>query len=274
MRYVSYEHAGRRHAGVVEADRVVPLEGLTELGPSTSAESLRQARRRDADAVPRAEVRLLPVVPNPGKVICVGLNYRSHVEETGRELPTYPVLFTKFASALVGAADPVTLPAEATQVDWEGELAVVIGTRTRRVPAAHASAAVLGYTVANDITMRDFQYKTHQWLQGKAWDHSTPLGPELVTPEEIDPGALDIGTYLNGQEMQASTTAKMIFDVATLISTISTFTTLLPGDVILTGTPEGVGYRRDPQVFLKDGDLVSVRIEGLGSVHNRVTAER
>jgi acylpyruvate hydrolase len=274
MRYVSYEHAGRRHAGVVDADRVIPLEGLTELGPSTNAEDLRQARRRGADAVPRAEVRLLPVVPNPGKVICVGLNYLSHVEETGRDLPTYPVLFIKFASALIGAADPVTLPAEATQVDWEGELAVVIGTPTRRVPAAQASAAVLGYTVANDITMRDFQYKTHQWLQGKAWDHSTPLGPELVTPEEIDPGALDIGTYLNGRKMQASTTARMIFNVATLISTISTFTTLMPGDVILTGTPEGVDYRRDPQVFLNDGDVVSVTIEELGSVQNRIAAER
>ena len=273
MRYISYEHAGQRHAGVVDEDRVIPLQGVDELGQSTG-EDLRRARRRETDAVPRAEVRLLPVIPNPGKIICVGLNYHSHVEETGRELPTYPVLFTKFASALVGAADPIMLPAEATQVDWEGELAVVIGTPTRRVPVGQAAAAVLGYTIANDITMRDFQYKTHQWLQGKAWEHSTPLGPELVTPEEIDPGTLEIKTHLNGQQVQGSTTAKMIFDVATLISTISTFTTLLPGDIILTGTPEGVGYRRDPQVFLKDGDVVSVSIEGLGTVQNRVSAER
>lgn len=273
MRYVSYTREGRDHVGVVDGEQVVPLDGLAELGSTTSADVLARATQRDADAVPLASVRLRPVVPNPDKVICVGLNYQSHVDETGRDLPTYPVLFTKFASALIGPDDPIALPPEATQVDWEGEMAVVIGAVARRVAPDAAGDVVLGYTVANDITMRDFQYKTHQWLQGKAWEGSTPLGPVLVTPDEVDPSDLAIRTVLNGEEVQSSSTSRLIFDVGTLISTISTFTTLLPGDVILTGTPEGVGYRRDPKVLLQDGDVVSVTVEGLGTVENRVTAE-
>jgi acylpyruvate hydrolase len=273
MRYVSYEHDGSQRLGILEGQQIVPLDGFHQLGQNTSAEALRHARRLDAEAVELAEVRLRPVVPNPDKVICVGLNYRSHVSETGRELPTYPVLFTKFASALIGADDPIALPPESTQVDWEGEMAVVIGAVARRVSRDQALDVVLGYTVANDVTMRDFQYKTHQWLQGKAWQGSTPLGPSLVTPDEINGSGLAIRSCLNGEEVQSSSTSLLIFDVATLISTISTFTTLLPGDVILTGTPEGVGYRRDPQLFLADGDLISVTIEGLGTVANRVTDE-
>jgi acylpyruvate hydrolase len=166
------------------------------------------------------------------------------------------------------------LPPESVQVDYEAELAVVIGRRGRRIPVDQADAHVLGYTVCNDVTMRDYQYKTHQWLQGKAWDNSTPLGPYLVLPSEADLTAAGIRTLLNDEVLQSSDTSKLIFDIPTLISTISEFTTLEPGDVILTGTPGGVGYRRDPQVFLRDGDVVTVEVDGVGTLANRVRAEK
>jgi acylpyruvate hydrolase len=203
------------------------------------------------------------------------LNYHAHVEETKRELPSYPVLFTKFPEALVGPYAPIVKPLESNQVDYEAELAVIIGRLARRVAVEQAGEFVAGYTVANDVTMRDYQYKTHQWLQGKAWSRSTPLGPFLVTPDEVgDPGRLDIGLYLNGQRMQASNTERLIFDVPTIVSHLSEFVTLEPGDVILTGTPGGVGYRRDPQVFLQPGDRVRVEISGVGTIENEVVDER
>jgi acylpyruvate hydrolase len=264
MAYASYEHGGRRRVGRVDGDRVVPLTGLTELGRDTDADRLRTARELPGEAVGLGGVRLLPVVPNPARIVCVGLNYRAHVDETGRELPTYPVLFTKFASRLSGPHDPVELPRESGQVDYEGELAVVIGRRGRRISRADAPDHVLGYTVANDITMRDYQYKTHQWLQGKAWDRSTPLGPYLVTPSEVDLAGAGIRTTLRGEVVQSSTLDRLIFDVPTLIATVSEFTELEPGDLLLTGTPSGVGYRRDPQVFLAPGDEVTVEIDGVG----------
>jgi len=274
MRFVTAEHDGRRLAGLLDGEQVIPLDGIAELGADTPRALLADPPLAPERAIPLADVRLLPPVPNPRRVICVGLNYKTHVHETGRELPTYPVLFTKFASSLLGPSDPIALPPEAAQVDWEAELAVVIGERCRRVPRADALDVVAGYTVANDVTMRDYQYKTHQWLQGKAWDRSTPLGPALVTPDEVgDPGALEISLTRNGETMQAASTSKLIFDVATLIATVSEFTTLDPGDVLLTGTPGGVGYRRDPQVFLADGDVVAVEISRVGRIESRVTLE-
>ncbi|NRQ32178.1 fumarylacetoacetate hydrolase family protein [Nonomuraea sp. NN258] len=211
--------------------------------------------------------------PPAGKILCVGLNYREHVDETGRELPAYPVWFTKFPSALIGHEDDILLPPESRQVDYEAELAVVIGEPGRRIARADALDHVLGYTVANDVTMRDYQYKTHQWLQGKAWDRSTPIGPELVPADAVDPHKLDISLRLNGATMQASNTSLLIFDIPTLISLASEFTRVERGDLILTGTPGGVGYRRDPQVFLSDGDVVEVEIEGLGVLRNTVRSE-
>jgi acylpyruvate hydrolase len=224
--------------------------------------------------VPLAEVTLRPVVPRPSKIICVGLNYLNHVGETGREIPEYPVLFTKFAESLAGPYDPIALPPESSQVDYEGELAVVIGRAGRRITADAAFAHVAGYAIANDVTMRDFQYKTHQWLQGKAWEASTPVGPWLVTPDETgDPSTLEIALTLNGTVMQQANTAQLMFDIPVLISRISEFVTLVPGDLILTGTPGGVGFRRDPQVFLAPGDRVSVEISGIGALDNAVVAE-
>jgi acylpyruvate hydrolase len=218
-------------------------------------------------------VHFRPVVPQPDKIICVGLNYKAHVGETGRDMPEYPVLFNKFASSLIGAYDPIAVPAESVQVDYEGELAVIIGRAGRRIARQDALAHVMGFSVANDVTMRDYQYKTHQWLQGKAWDGSTPVGPYLHTPAEVDVTSTGLRTLLNGVKMQESDTSLMIFDIPTLISTISEFATLLPGDIILTGTPGGVGFRRDPQVFLKPGDEVAIEIDGLGAVRNQVVAE-
>jgi acylpyruvate hydrolase len=274
MRFASVIHDDVPHAVAVDGQTAVPLSGIAELGADTPLDVLRDPPLdRDASfALGEATVR--PLVPRPGKVICVGLNYKAHVEETNRDLPEYPVLFTKFAGSLTGAYDTIMCPPESDAVDYEGELAVVIGRPARRVAPAQALEAVAGYTVANDVTMRDYQYRTHQWLQGKAWDASTPLGPALVTPDEVgDPGALTLRTLVNGDVVQEAGTDLMIFPVPTLVSVISEFATLQPGDVILTGTPAGVGFRRDPRLLMGDGDVAVVEIEGVGRTENRFAAE-
>jgi acylpyruvate hydrolase len=273
MRLASYEHNRRPGVGVLREDRLVPVVGIDELGRQTSIELLGQLRLDEEHPVAVTDVRLRPVIPAPDKVICVGLNYREHVAESQRKLPTYPVLFCKFASCLIGAGDQIPVPPESTQVDYEGELAVVIGRAVRRASAEDAARAILGYCVANDVTLRDYQYKTHQWLQGKTWEATTPLGPFLVTPDELPDGPLRVRTILNGEVVQDSDTSKLIFDIPTLISTISQFTTLLPGDVILTGTPGGVGFRREPQRFLVPGDEISVEVAGVGRLTNAVVEE-
>ncbi|MGI5169055.1 fumarylacetoacetate hydrolase family protein [Spirillospora sp. CA-253888] len=276
MRLVAYRDddgtgGGGTAVGRLEGTRVHRLRGVDRIDRTTPARALREAEA-DPEGVELAGLTLLPVA-HPGKVFCVGLNYRSHVAETGRELPTYPVLFPKFASNLVGHGAPITLPPESAQVDYEAELAVVIGEGGRRIAREAAFDHVLGYTIANDVTMRDYQYKTHQWTQGKAWDDSTPLGPVLVTADELDPGKLDIELRLNGRQMQSANTDRLIFDIPELVAVVSEFTRLEPGDVILTGTPGGVGFRRDPQVFLADGDVVEVEVEGIGTLRNTVRAE-
>jgi acylpyruvate hydrolase len=205
----------------------------------------------------------------------MGLNYREHVDEGDYDVPDYPVLFAKFSDALIGAGDPIVVPPESSAVDYEAELALVIGRPARRVSGDDALAAIGGYTIANDVTMRDFQYRTHQWLPGKTWSQSTPLGPFLVTADEVgDAQALDISLDLNGERMQSSNTRHMIFDIAAIVSTVSVFAPLAPGDVLLTGTPSGVGYRRDPKVLLGDGDRVAIEIERVGRLENPVVAER
>jgi acylpyruvate hydrolase len=273
VRYVTFRNVdGIAQMGHLEGGQVVPLEGVDPIGASTDMDAL-AAARRGSPIGPLESVRLLPASPRPGKVFCVGLNYKAHIEESGRDLPTYPVLFPKFASNLIADGDDIQLPPEAEQADYEAELAVVIGRGGRRISREAAIDHVLGYTICNDITMRDYQYKTHQWMQGKAWDGSTPLGPIIVTPDEVDVSDLRISMRLNGEVMQDSTTSLLIFDVAELVSTVSTFTALEPGDVILTGTPSGVGFRRDPKVLLQDGDVVEVEISGLGTLRNVVRTE-
>jgi acylpyruvate hydrolase len=250
------------------------LAGIEAIGAQTPLELLRSSAASASEELVPADVRARPVVPDPRRVVCVGLNYREHIEETGRSESDYPVLFTKWASSLVADGEPVILPPEASAGDFEAELAVVIGKRGRRIPLERALEHVAGFTIANDVTMRDYQQKTHQWLQGKAWDSSTPLGPALVTLDELeDPFDLEISLELNGERMQRSRTSLLIFDLATLIATISEFTQLEPGDVVLTGTPSGVGFRREPRVCLADGDRMRITIEGLGTLENPVAAE-
>lgn len=209
-------------------------------------------------------------VPTPAKVICCGLNYGDHIAETGRERPQYPTLFAKFADTLIGPTDDIVVPGDAL-VDWEAELAVVVGRPIRHASRAEAEAAILGYTVANDISMRDWQRRTLQWFQGKAWDATTPVGPVVATPDEVDPAAgLTITCRVNGEEVQRDSTETLVFDSADLLSYVSTFTTLRPGDLILTGTPGGVGMSRDPARYLADGDVLETEIEGIGLLRNVV----
>jgi acylpyruvate hydrolase len=274
VRFASCLLGGRRLAGLVEDDVVRPLRGVDELGRATPSEVLADPPLTD-ERMPLADVTLLPVVPRPGKIVCVGLNYRAHAAEGGYDdLPDYPTLFTKFAETLIAAGDPILLPPESTAVDFEAELAFVVGRPVRRATGASALDAVAGYTLANDVTMRDYQYRTPQWLPGKSWAASTPLGPFLVTPDEVgDPHELDISLHRNGEPMQSANTSQLIFDVPTLVATISEFVPLAPGDVVLTGTPSGVGYRRDPKVLLREGDRVTVEIERVGRLENPVAAE-
>jgi len=272
MRFASVEHEGNHVAVAIEGDRAIPIRGVTELGPETPLSLLRDPPLDRESSLPATELYRRPVVPHPGKVICVGLNYAAHIEETKREHSDYPVLFTKFATTLTGPYDPIPLPPESEAIDYEGEIVVVIGDRGRRIARERALEFVAGYTIANDVSMRDYQYKTHQWLQGKAWDASTPVGPDLVTLDEV-PDPLTLRTFVNREKVQEATTELLIFDVATLVSTISEFATLEPGDLILTGTPGGVGYRREPQLLLKDDDVVAVEVDRVGRIENRCVAE-
>ena len=273
MRFASILHEGAPLAVAIEGDSAIPLQGVAELGRDTPLSLLKYPPLDREHALPAAQLQRRPVIPRPGKVICVGLNYVAHIEETKRQPSDYPVLFTKFATTLTGPTDPIPLPPESAAIDYEGEIVVVIGERGRRIPRDRALDHVAGYAIANDVSMRDYQYKTHQWLQGKAWDASTPVGPDLVTLDEA-PDPLTLKTFVNGEKVQEATTELLIFDVATLVSTVSEFATIEPGDLILTGTPGGVGYRREPQLLLKDGDVVVVEVEQVGRLENRCVADR
>ncbi|HET8674073.1 MAG TPA: fumarylacetoacetate hydrolase family protein [Thermoleophilaceae bacterium] len=214
--------------------------------------------------------RLLTPVDRPGKVICIGVNYRAHAEETGRPLPEHPMLFPKWHTSLAGPDDEIPLPPESDKVDSEAELAAVIGRRCRRVNPDDAAEVIFGYTAANDVSMRDFQRHTQQFTAGKAWDRSTPVGPFIVPAAELGGARPDVaisGT-LNGERRQDSRTSDLIFGVPELIAYITTAMTLEPGDLILTGTPSGVGAASDPPRFARDGDVYEVEIEGIGSLRN------
>ena len=211
----------------------------------------------------------MPLQP-PGKVICCGLNYGDHIVEMGRDLPTHPTLFAKYADTLVPDGADIVLPAD-VRADWEAELAVVVGTEIRGATRDEAAHAIGGYTVANDISVRDWQSRTLQWFQGKAWDATTPIGPVVVPPDAIDPVAgVDVVCRVNGEERQRGNTRTLVFDCASLLAYISTFTVLRPGDVVLTGTPGGVGMGMTPPTFLADGDVVETEIPGIGTLTNTV----
>jgi acylpyruvate hydrolase len=259
----------------VEGDSLVDL-GLPDVGAVlASAGGLDAAAAAGGQRYAGSGAEFAPLVPRPTKVVCVGLNYQNHIKEMGRDLPEHPTLFSKFADTLVGAHDDVRRPAETEQFDWEAELAVVVGRQVRRAGEAEAEAAIAGFTVLNDVTCRDWQFRTREWLQGKNWDSTTPLGPFLVTTDEVGGPrpALDIRCEVNGQVMQQDNTGDLLFDPVHLVRYISTMIRLNPGDIIATGTPGGVGHARKPQVFLQDGDTIVTEIEGLGRLENRVVAE-
>jgi len=223
-----------------------------------------------------SDLSLEPCVTHPNKIVCVGLNYRKHAEETNAPIPEYPILFNKFSNALTGHGRDVTLPKVSTKVDYEAELVIVIGKTAKNVAKEDAPDYVFGYCCANDLSARDLQGRTTQWMLGKICDGFSPLGPYLVTADEVgDPNGLGIRSFVNGEPRQNSNTSDMIFRCDEIVSYISRHMTLVPGDVILTGTPEGVilGYPKEKRVWLKDGDVVTVEIEKLGKLTNRMVAD-
>jgi acylpyruvate hydrolase len=299
MRLVSYEADGAWRAGVVVGDRVVDAAAAATQALGTAVadrfttvrgilEDGLQERQAVAEAaagtaasegIPRSSLRLGPPVPNPDKVLCIGLNYLDHQEESApmvamaTKLPEFPVVFNKFPSALIGDGESVVPPAATSRLDWEVELAVVIGVPARNVAIEDALSHAAGYMTFNDVSARDLQLRSPQWAIGKGFDTSGPCGPELVLADEVpDPQALELSARLNGVEMQRATTADMIFSVAALIEYIASAITLVAGDIIATGTPAGVGLARDPQVFMKPGDVIEVEVEGLGRLTNGIEA--
>ena len=273
MKLVSYSVDGGLPAvGQVEGGEIRPLGGSSML---EYIEHGRDADRQPGgEAVPLSEARLHAPVDRPGKIIGIGLNYEDHARETGAEAPEKPIVFAKYPNTVVGQGDAIRIPPITEQVDYEAELAVVIGRPARNVSEDEALDYVFGYANCNDVSSRDLQFSEGgQWTRSKSLDTFCPLGPYLVTADEVpDPQNFSVRSIVNGEVMQDGTTSDMIFTVAQLISFLSTGMTLMPGDVIATGTPAGVGFARDPKVFLKPGDEVTIEIEGLGSLTNPVEA--
>lgn len=252
-------------------DKYPTLKSVLEAGALDEA---RKAADGQASDVGLDDVTMLPVVPDSQKIICVGLNYATHIKETGRSDSEYPVLFIRYPDAQVGHGQPMVRPSVSGKFDYEGELAAIIGKAGRNISEADALGHVAGYTCFNDGSVRDWQRHTHQFMPGKNFPASGAFGPWMVTADEIpDPTQMRLITRLNGQEMQNSTTDLLIFNVPFLISYISTFTQFNPGDVIVTGTPGGVGARRDPPVWMKPGDLIEVDIDKIGVLGNPIVAE-
>lgn len=251
--------------------------GFADVGALLAAEDWRKlAATTDGATTPVSDADFAPLVLQPTKILCVGHNYTNHIREMGRELPTYPTLFAKFADSLIGAHDDIVKPSETDALDWEVELTVVIGEPVRRATEAEAEKAIAGFTVMNDVSMRDWQFRTVEWTQGKTWDSSTPLGPYLVTPDELDGGVrpdLTVRTVVDDTVMQEDRTGTLLFDPVNLVRYASTVIRLNPGDVIATGTPAGVGHARDPKVYLLGGETVRTEIDGLGACHNHVVKE-
>jgi acylpyruvate hydrolase len=226
-------------------------------------------RRADGPRHSLADVDYAPVVSHPEKIICVGLNYRNHILEMGRELPAVPTLFAKYSRSLIGAYDDIVVPAASDALDWEAELGVVIGSPVRHASPAQAAAAIAGYTVVNDISARDWQYRTLQWLQGKTFEATTPVGPWLVTSDDGSAGgSMALSCHVDGDIVQTGDTADLVFDPVSLVAYISTLITLAPGDLIATGTPGGVGHARKPPRYLTDGSVVVTAIIGIGECRN------
>ena len=280
MKLVTYGESGQERIGAVVGGEIVDLRSADDALPGTvlgvlEADAVEAVSRAVESGVgvrtPLDGARLASPIPRPPKIVCVGLNYLDHATEQNVPLPEHPLLFSKATSSVVGPCDDVVLPAESEQVDYEVELAVVIGRTATAVSEADAYDYIAGYTVANDVSARDIQFRQQQWHQGKSYDTFCPMGPWLVTKDEItDPNALAVKLTLNGEVLQDSNTDNLIFNVPTLVSRISSAMTLFPGDVISTGTPAGVGVFRDPKILLKAGDYMETRVEGIGTLKNHV----
>src|SRR5436190_2837108 len=269
MRVVSFERGGAVYAGVLAGS------GVVEVGQGGVGELLRRGRLPaeppPGDPIPLDSVRLLPPVVDPQKIVCLGLNYRSHAEEAGLEAPVVPTFFAKWPNALAPPGAEVRLPCYSQKVDYEAEVAFVIGRRCRDVPEGDAVDAIAGYTLLNGLAARDYQVKTPQWGPGKVFDGSAPCGPALVTPDEAGPpDAISISLTLNGEEMQSASTADLIHSIPSVVAFLSQLMTLEPGDLVSTGTPAGVGSVRRPRVWLKPGDEVVVESPQLGRLKTRL----
>ena len=255
--------------GLISDEGLRPDEVLGCYDLSTELIDRIEAEMQSLPVVGLASVHISSPIPRPGKIICIGLNYRDHAEESGMAIPTSPIIFSKFGSCVIGSGEAIRIPAGSTQVDYEAELAVVIGRTAKNVSAADAMDHVFGYTNFNDVSARDFQFADGQWQRGKSCDTFAPMGPWIATADEIaDPHNLNIRFRLNGEMLQDSNTCQLIFKTPELVEFLSKVITLEPGDVIATGTPPGVGFARKPPVFMKPGDIAEVEIEMIGTLTN------
>ncbi len=290
MRLVSYEQDGAWRAGILIGEGVIDAEAAARHarigGPDDVWASNRKiiqlargereavaeaAAEIESSALPLAGVRLGPPIPDPEKILCMGLNYRDHAEESGLPLPSAPLFFAKFRNSLIGPEDEIVLPAASDKIDYEAELAVVIGRRCRDVAVEDALDCVAGAMAFNDVSARDLQLQVSQWTMGKAIDTFAPCGPALVSRDELsDLQALGIRARVNGETLQDANTSLMVFGVAEAIAFLTRVMTLEPGDIIATGTPAGVGQSRDPKVWLRDGDLVEIEIDEIGTLRNPI----
>lgn len=278
MKWVSFKDNSRPTFGLVTD------QGIADAGSRTEYDTLKQAiaaqalgsiaqELEGAADFGLGDVELLPVIPDPAKILCVGLNYRAHQEETGRGGEGYPTIFTRFASSQVGHEGAMLRPAESSKLDYEGEIALIIGRRGRRIAKSQALDYVAGFSCYNDGSVRDYQRHTSQFTPGKNFDGTGGFGPWMMTPDEIgDLQAMEITTRLNGEVLQNATAAQMVFDFATLIEYCSEWATLEPGDVIVTGTPGGVGVARNPRVFMEAGDIVEISVSPIGTLRNTIAA--
>ncbi len=283
MKLATFRHDGATRTGAVVDESIVDLAVADSAIPSDMLELLRggeptMARVENAVASgaarhPLGDVTLLAPIPRPGKALAIGLNYRDHAEESGQQLPKYPVVFSKVSSCITGPGASIQRPRASTSVDWEAELVFVIGKEGRHIPAASALDHIAGFMCGNDVSVRDWQFHNPTWMIGKGFDTHGPTGPWLVTKDEVDASSLDIACYVNGERVQSSNTKNLIFGIGELVEYLSTAFTLEPGDIVFTGTPAGVGVSRRPPVFLKHGDIVRVEIEGLGALENPVVDE-
>lgn len=287
MKIATFSVQTEQHIGLVIDDQIISLTALCpEEFPAcikkfiersgelrTRAEQIIEQRVNDHAIFKLSEVNILPPIAKPDKIICVGLNYFDHCKETGMEPPESPVIFSKYANAIAGHNDAIEIPINSTEVDFEAELAFVIGREAKHVSEEEADDYVFGYTIMNDISARDLQFQDGQWSRGKTADTFAPFGPVIVTKDEVgDPHNLAISLELNGEIMQDSNTSNLIFTVPEIISFLSQSMTLMPGDLIATGTPPGVGMGRNPKIWLKNGDRMNVSIEKIGTLSNHVIA--